>query len=118
MEKSKLYPHAYFPAEQIERVLNKLVHPQGEQPVSFYYLTRGDESWRFDNDREYFEEYKKDHDNSFLKRSYDRLTLKIRYAKNNYTDISVDASNSKEIDSIFEAFEKLYATSRQKPELR
>lgn len=116
MEKSKLYPQAYFPAEKIEHILNKVINTQkNDEAISFYYLTRGDESWRFDNEGEYFTEYRKDHDNSFLKRSYKQLTFKIRYAKNNYTDISVQAATSKEIDSIFEVFEKLYPSSKQKP---
>ncbi|NII27466.1 hypothetical protein HB364_20425 [Pseudoflavitalea sp. X16] len=116
MEKSKLYPQAYFPAEKIEHILNKVIPAQkNNEPLSFYYLTRGDESWRFNNEQEYFAEYRKDHDNSFLKRSYDRLTFKIRYAKNNYTDISVEADSSKDIDRIFEVFEKLYPASKQLP---
>lgn len=118
MEKSKLYPQAYFPAEKIEQILNKLVTTQkNDHPISFYYLTRGDESYRFDNEQEYFAEYRKDHDNSFLKRTYNHLTLKIRYAKNNYTDITVEAATSHEIDSILEVFEKLYPASKQKPAL-
>ncbi len=116
MEKSKLYPQAYFPADKIENVLHKLVNAQkNDQPTTFYYLTRGDESWRFDNEKEYFTEYRKDHDNSFLKRTYKQLTFKIRYAKNNYTDITEQAATSHEIDSIFEVFEKLYPGSKQKP---
>lgn len=116
MEKSKLYPQAYFPAEKIEHVLNKLGATQkNDQPITFYYLTRGDESWRFDNEREYFTEYRNEHDNSFLKRTYRELTFKIRYAKNNYTDITVLASTSGEIDSVFEVFDKLYPASKQKP---
>ena len=116
MEKSKLYPQAYFPAEKIEHVLNKLVNTEKtDQPTSFYYLTRGDESWRFDNEKESFTESRKDHDNSFLKRTYKQLIFKIRYAKNNYTDITVQAATSHEIDRIFEVFEKLYPSSKQKP---
>lgn len=116
MEKSKLYPQAYFPADKIEHILSKVITTQkNDEPASFYYLTRGDESYRFDNEREYFAEYRKEHDNSFLKRSYKQLTFKIRYAKNNYTDITVQASTSNEIDSIFEVFEKLYPGSKQKP---
>lgn len=114
MEKSKLYPQAFFTAEKVEQVLAKIAgtHKQ-EQPASFYYLTRGDESWRFDNEQEYFTEYRKTHDNSFLKRNYKQLTFKIRYARNNYTDITVQASTSQEIDSIFEVFDKLYPSSKQ-----
>jgi hypothetical protein len=116
MEKSKLYPQAYFQADKIEQVLSKLVNAQkNEQPTTFYYLTRGDESWRFDNEKEYFTEYRKDHDNSFLKRTHGQLIFKIRYAKNNYTDITVQAATSHEIDSIFDVFEKLYPGSKQKP---
>jgi hypothetical protein len=116
MEKSKLYPQAYFSAEKIEQVLSKVISTQkGEEPTSFYYLTRGDESYRFDNEREYFTEYRKEHDNSFLKRVYKQVTFKIRYARNNYTDIIVHAPTSQEIDSIFEVFEKLYPSSKQVP---
>lgn len=116
MEKSKLYPQAYFPADKIEQVLNKLEKThKNDQHTTFYYLTRGDESWRFDNEKDYFNEYRKDHDNSFLKRTCQQLVFKIRYAKNNYTDITVQAPTSHEIDSIFEVFEKLYPGSKQKP---
>ncbi|WP_315816884.1 hypothetical protein [Paraflavitalea speifideaquila] len=88
---------------------------KNEEPTSFYYLTRGDESWRFDNEKEYFTEYRKEHDNSFLKRTYKQVIFKIRYARNNYTDITVHAPTSQEIDSIFEVFEKLYPSSKQVP---
>ena len=116
MEKSKLYPQAYFPAEKIKHVLNKLGAAQkNDQPITFYYLTKGDESWRFNNEQEYFTAYGNDHDNSFLKRTYRELTFKIRYARNNYTDITVEASTGEEIDGIFEIFDKLYPHSKQKP---
>lgn len=114
MEKSKLYPQAFFSAEKIEQVLSRIAGAhKNDQANSFYYLTRGDESWRFDNEGEYFAEYRKEHDNSFLKRSYKQFTFKIRYARNNYTDIIVQAATSQEIDSIFEVFEKLYPFSKQ-----
>jgi hypothetical protein len=114
MEKSKLYPQAYFSADNIQHVLDKFVDTKNNQEVSFYYLTRGDESWRFENEREYFAEYKKDHDNSFLKKAFNQFAFKIRYFKDNYTDISVQASTSKEIDRIFDVFERLYSTSKAK----
>lgn len=114
MEKSKLYPQAYFPAEKIEHILHKVLRaPQNEEPASFYYLTRGDESYRFESEEEFLGEYRKEHDNSFVKRTYSQLVFKIRYARNNYTDITVIAPTSQEIDRVFEVFDKLYPYSKQ-----
>ncbi|WP_276480908.1 hypothetical protein [Paraflavitalea pollutisoli] len=116
MEKSKLYPQAYFPADKIEQILHKVIQaPKHEEPASFYYLTRGDESWRFEQEEEYFAAYRQEHDNSFLKRTYRQLVFKIRYARNNYTDITVVAPTSQEIDSVFSTFDKLYPSSKQQP---
>jgi hypothetical protein len=114
MEKSKLYPRTYFSAEHIKNMLTKLADAQHDQPTSFYYLIRDNESWTFDDEHEYFAAYRKDHDNSFLKKAYDQITFKIRYIKNNYTDITIEAPTIKEVESIFETFERLYSASKQK----
>ncbi|MDF2189737.1 hypothetical protein [Paraflavitalea sp. CAU 1676] len=114
MEKSKLYPQAYFPTDKVEHILHKVIQaPKNEEPTTFYYLTRGDESWRFEREDEFLNEYRKEHDNSFLKRTYKQLVFKIRYARNNYTDITVVAPTSQEIDKVFDVFDKLYPQSKQ-----
>lgn len=111
MEKSKLYPRTYFTSNHISHFLETVANANSDRPVSFYYLTRGDESWNFDTEQEYLAEYTKDHDHSFIKRAYDKLTIKIRYIKNNYTDITIEAPTIKEVEKTFELFEKLYTTA-------
>lgn len=113
MEKSKTYKNAYFSADIIKDVLNN--NGFAEKTKKSFRLRRDNESWEFDDEQEFFADYRKEHDNSVLRKSNSTLSIGIIYTKNIDTTITVQAPTRGKIESVFEVFEKHYEDSIIKP---
>jgi predicted nucleotide-binding protein len=109
MEKSKTYKEAYFSADIIKRVLDNTLKEQTGK--SSFRLRRDNESWEFDDEREFFAEYRKEHDNSTIRKSDSRVSISINYTKNSDTTIVVQAKTRGETENAFEIFEENYVQS-------
>ena len=114
MEKSKTYKNAYFSADIIKEVLDKNI--KAEKTKNSFRLRRDNESWEFDDEREFFADYRKPHDNSVLRKSNTTISISASYTKNTDTTITVQAPTRGEIESVFEVFEKYYESSIIQPE--
>lgn len=113
MEKSKTYLKAYFSADILKYVFDKNVL---EFLKSSYRLRRPDESWEFDDEREFFAEYRKPHEASTIRKTSDAISITVNYTKNSDTTIEVQAKSRGEIESVFEVFEEKYDHSIVKSE--
>lgn len=103
MEKSKTYDNAYFPADVIKGVLDR--HITKDVRKKSFRLRRDKESWEFDDESEFFAEYRKVHETSTIVKSNSELTITIKYSNNIDTTITVQAKTRGEIESVFEVFE-------------
>jgi len=115
MEKSKIYKNAYFSADLIKEVLEKNI--RNETTKNSFRLRRNDESWEFDDENEFFADYRKPHDTSSLRKIGSRVSININYTKNENTTISVVATSRGEIEGIFETFERNYISSFELSEI-
>lgn len=109
MEKSKNYKNAYFSADIIKNIIEDKVKLPGGK--SSYRLRREEESWEFDDIREFFADYRKPHDSSTIRKSNSDITITVNYTKNLDTKIIVIAKTRGEIEEIFEVFESKYESS-------
>ena len=118
MEKSKIYWNAYFQVDIIKGVLDN--HIKDDVIKSFFRLRRDDESWEFDDEREFFADYRKPHDSSTLRKSNSLISISINYSKNGETTIIVQANMQANprgiIESVFDVFEEKYNASIVKPD--
>lgn len=109
MEKSKTYNDSYFTADIIKRSLDEnLVEPIIK---SSFRLRRENESWEFDDEREFFADYRKPHENSTIRKSDSNISISINYTKFADTTVVVQAKSRGEIESVFEIFEQNQAQS-------
>ncbi|RDI07983.1 TIR domain-containing protein [Flavobacterium sp. AG291] len=109
MEKSKKYKNVYFSADVIKPIIeDKVKFPGGKNS---YRLRRNEESWEFDDIREFFSDYRKPHDSSTIRKSDSNITITINYTKDIDTTVSVVAKSRGEIEEIFEIFEDNHASS-------
>lgn len=109
MEKSKTYKDTYFQADIIKDCVDMFT--KNEKTKNFYRLRRENETWEHDDEREFYADYRKDHDNSTLRKSNDNINVTISYTKNSDTTIAIKASSRGEIESVFEIFEKNHSKS-------
>lgn len=109
MEKSKIYRNAYFLADIIKGVLDN--HFKDDKVKNSFRLRRDDESWEFDDEREFFAEYRKPHESSTLRKSNSLISISINYTNNIDTTIIVQANTRGDIESVFEVFEEKYNAS-------
>lgn len=109
MEKSKIYEQTYFSADLIKSVLDKYV--LGDKIKNSFRLRRDNEAWQFDDEREFFADYRKEHYSSSIRKSNSEVEIEINYNKDEYTNVTVQADNRGEIESIFEEFEKNFKNS-------
>lgn len=111
MEKTKKFKYGHFSADIIKQVFEKYF-PEGE---GYFRLERGEESWEYDDEREFFADYRKNHSNSSVRKRGKGIGIKISYTEYSYTTISVEADTRGNIESIFEVFEKYYPASIKEP---
>ena len=108
MEKTKSYKLTYFSADVIKKVFKNFIQ---ESSRNSYRLRKEDESWEFDNENEFFADYRKDHLSSTIRKSNKDVSISLTYNKNNDTEIIVQAITRDEIEAIFEIFEDNYKKS-------
>lgn len=113
MEKSKTYKNAYFTADLINQVLEKNI--QKDITKTSFRLRRDNESWEFDDEDEFFADYRKEHDNSTIRKSTKEIEISINYTKDLNTTVTVKAKTRGIIESIFSSFESNYKSSIVKP---
>jgi hypothetical protein len=120
--KEKTYPGAKFPPETLKMARDVLVEYVEEQYTKYYKQgsnrkTRtGLESWTFDNDEEFFAEYRKEIDYALIwywPGELPRLTLSY---SNRNSDIQVQAPERYQVERVFEVFEEAFKSAKL-PEL-
>lgn len=104
MEKSKSYKDTYFSADVLKRALDENL--KGQIGKCSYRLRRDNESWEFDDEREFYADYRKPHDTSVIRKSDTNESITINYTKNLDTTVVVQAKTRGEIESVFEIFEQ------------
>lgn len=109
MEKSKIFKDALFDVEIIKESIEKFVDKQ--KTKNSYRLKKENETWEYDDEREFFADYRKNHESSTLRKSNENINITISYTKNSDTTISIKALSRGEIESAFEIFEKNYKNS-------
>lgn len=109
MEKSKSYKDTCFPAEVLKRALDDNL--KGQINKCSYRLRRDNESWEFDDEREFYADYRKLHDSSVIRKSDNNISITVNYTKNLETTVIVQAKTRGEIESVFEIFEQNNAQS-------
>lgn len=116
MEKSKRYKHGLFSADVIKTALEKCFSKKDQDKVkSSYRLERGDETWEYDDESEFFADYRKPHKESTIRKYSDSIGIRISYSEFYFTTVSVEAKTRGEIESIFEIFEQNAETSKHEP---
>lgn len=109
MEKSKIFKDALFDVEIIKEGIEKFADEQ--KTKNSYRLKKENETWEYDDEREFFADYRKDHESSTFRKSNENINITISYIKNSDTTISIKASSRGEIEDAFEIFEKNYKNS-------
>jgi len=109
MEKSKTYKKAYFSADIIKEVVD--INTNAENTKNSFRLRCGDESWEYDDEREFFADYRKPHESSTLRKFDSKISINICYTKNVDTTIIVTAATRGDVESVFDSFEKVYSAS-------
>lgn len=104
MEKSKTYKDTYYTADLIKRSLDENLKERIIK--SSFRLRRDNESWEFDDEREFFADYRKPHENSTIRKSDSSISITVNYTKFSDTTVIVQAKTRGEIESVFELFEQ------------
>ncbi|MGV0924119.1 TIR domain-containing protein [Empedobacter tilapiae] len=113
MEKTKSFEYAYFNADVIKNVFEKFI--DNKENKGSYKLRTSSESWQFDDEREFFADYRKPHLNSTIRKSdNNNISISISYVFNKETNIIVEGKTRGEIEEIFEVFEKEFPESIKK----
>jgi len=117
MEKTKSFEHALFSADIIKDAFDRGLKAYSKEVKlsSTYKLAKGNEEWRYDDEGEFFADYRKPHDNSSINKYVDKIDIGIRYSEHYQTSVTVRASTRGEIEEIFEIFEKNYEASKYPP---
>lgn len=117
MEKTKKFKYGCFSADLIKSAFEKcsLQDSIGKEIKGSFRLEKGEESWEYDDEQEFFADYRKEHDSSSIRKSNDKISIRIAFDKFFRTSISVESNSRGEIESIFEIFEKSYPESIKEP---
>lgn len=109
MEKTDSYIDTYFSADIVKYAMDNNL--KGQIKKTSFRLRRESVTWEFDDEREFFADYRKIHDTSTIRKSDDNLSITINYIKNANTTIVVNAKTRGEIESVFEIFEQHHIKS-------
>lgn len=109
MEKTKSYKDTYFSADVVKSAIDENL--RGEIDKTSFRLRRDNETWEYDDEREFFADYRKPHDTSTIRKSDAEVSISINYIKNSDTSIGVKAKTRGEIESVFEIFEENHSSS-------
>jgi predicted nucleotide-binding protein len=110
MNKTKTYKRTKFPPEVISEALTKLTSFLPEMPskpsYESYHIRKLDESWSYNNQDEFFAEYRRDIRYARYMNHFSKLKLEITYSSDCSTEVEVEAPERHQIESVFEVFEK------------
>ena len=111
MEKSIKYLFTKFSQEVIQLCLEKMdlfAKEEGKKGISNYLtITYGNESWRHDNEAEFFTDYFRDVDYAHFSRRYYDGTYKLNLTFNNSSSIvEIVAPHRSEIEELHQVFLK------------
>lgn len=109
MEKTKSYKDTYFSADIVKSTINDNL--TGQITKTSFRLRRENETWEFDDEREFFADYRKPHDTSTIRKSNATSSITINFSKNSETTVIVQANTRGEIESVFEVFEQNHLKS-------
>ncbi len=109
MEKSKSYKSAYFSTDLVRSVISSKINEKDSK--NSFRLRRADESWEFDDENEFFAEYRRPHLSSTIRKSGKEVSISINYTHDADTTIIVQGKTRGEIESVFEKFEENYESS-------
>lgn len=124
MEKTKIYKNALFDPEVVKAAYEKFVSSREVRRNSFK-VSRGVEEWEFDDQNEFYSDYRKPHESSTLSTILsDENTLRIYFFNLRGTTVTVSDKTRGAIENIFEVFEREYEKSlipiviESKPEVK
>ena len=73
MEKTKVFKNAFYSAEIIKNVLSENI--KSNITKSSFRLRRDDESWEFDDELEFYADYRKPHESSTIRKLHWRALV-------------------------------------------
>lgn len=113
MEKGKQFEDVRFSPEVLREARDQLFIYLNEDArkylhTSLWIQLPGGEEWSYDNEEEFFADYRLDHNFSRCRFGTSEYSIKIDYnlSYRRSTEISVTAPSRQQIESIFEIFEK------------
>ena len=111
MEKIKKFPNTYFKSDIIKEGIAKIISDKTERCT--FKISKGNETIKFDDEREFYTDYKKSPDIAYIRISdkKENLSIDIFYTKGVNTSISVEASTRGDIEDVFEIFENNHQQS-------
>ena len=111
MEKSKNYLARHFSADVLKEVISLIALKPATSKV--LRIERGAEIWVFDEDLEFFADYRKPHSASWL--YWVGAGYKLQYSGHpakGYARVTVTAKTRNEIEQVFEIFERSSEASK------
>lgn len=117
MQKIKKFPNAYFQVDIIKRGIAKIILEKESRGI--YKIAKGFETLKFDDDREFYSDYRKSPDTATIgiEDRKQKTSINVEYIKNFYTNISVEAETRGDIEDVFEIFENEYKSSIEASEI-
>lgn len=111
MQKTKKYPNAYFQADIIKQGIDNIITEKEQS--STYRITKENESLRYDDEREFYADYRKSPDFARIgiQDKSRKTSIALEYWKNSYTSISIEAESRGDIEEAFDIFENKYSES-------
>jgi predicted nucleotide-binding protein len=106
MEKTKKFPYTYFQSEIIKKGIEKIISEKADRCV--YKIGKGNETLKFDDEREFYSDYRKSPDNATIRISDKKqdVSVDISYTKGLHTSITVEANTRGDLEEVFEIFEE------------
>ena len=119
MEKSKRYKYTHFSVQSIKSAIDQLFSEltEDQKSTGSYRLERGDETWEYDDESEFFADYRKSHSMSHIRKNYENLSIRVIFNESMNTTVSVEADTRGKIEEVFEIFEQEFPKSKKEPKL-
>jgi predicted nucleotide-binding protein len=117
MQKTFKYRNTFYKVDVIKKAIDKLIKEKGSR--NSFKVAKGDMSLKFDDEREFFADYKKNPDSATIGIE-DKLTkasINIEYIKNQHTSVSVNSASRGDWEDVFEIFDEKREESIEKSTL-
>ena len=108
MQKIRKYPNSYFQVDILKKGIEKIINDK--EPRGIFKIAKGFETLKFDDEREFYADYRKSPDTATIGIS-DRkrkTSINIEYIKDSHTNISIEGESRGEIEEVFEIFEETH----------